>query len=134
MDILDFCAELEADIKAAYEGGVTMPVAEALAAKFLSGSLSVGNELEVADLDARMRRAGLKSLKGAVYLAECSKSDKKPSDKMLEAMIDSDKLVLESQEAFDTAEVYVNKLKNYLNVFHEAHVFMRTVAKGSYEG
>lgn len=133
MSLISLCEELESKITEAYESGVSMPEAEKLAAGFLTASLSIAKEMESLDLDKRMRKAGLKAIKAAVFLENATKGDKKPSDKMLEALVDSDKIVVDEQNAFDRAEVLVNKLNNYLSIFHEAHIYFRGIAKGNYE-
>jgi hypothetical protein len=125
--------ELTKDIKSAYEQGVTMEEAERLAAKFLHAQIQLGAALKNADLDARMRKNGLKAVKAAVYLEEAKKGDKKPSDVMLGSLVDSNELVLGEQNGFDTAEVYRNELDNMLNVARDAHIFMRGIAKGRFE-
>lgn len=124
------CEDLEKDIKNAYEGGVTVDDAEKLAAKFLDAQIQVGNELSTVDLDARMKKQGLKAIKAAVYLEEAGKSDKKPSDVFLAAKVDSSPLVDEAQKAFDSAEVTRNMLDNYLSVFRESHIYFRGISKG----
>lgn len=125
--------ELEKDIQNAYESSPTIEEAEKLAAKFLIAQLSVGAELAKADLDARMRKTGLKAVKAAVYLEAATKGDKKPSDVLIGAIVDSDKVVSETQDGFDRAEVYRNEFENYLSVFRDAHIYFRTLAKGRFE-
>lgn len=125
--------DLEKDIKSAYEEGVTLEQAERLAAKFLHAQLQVSALLQPADLDSRMRKSGLKALKAAVYLEAATKGDKKPSDVLLNALVDSDKLVQGEQDAFDGAEVSRDTLERYYNIFKEAHVYFRGVAKGRFE-
>jgi hypothetical protein len=131
--LLAFCDGLKKNITDSYEEGVTMEEAEKLAAKFLDGSLRVAEELRVADLDRRMKKAGVKSVKAAAYLEAASQGERKPSDKLIEAVIDSDKIVAAQQEEFDKAEVYAGLLENYLEVFHEGHVYFRGIAKGRFE-
>lgn len=130
---LTLCEELKNDIIKSYEEGVTLEEAERLAAKFLNGSIQVGEALRVADLDRRMKKSGVKTIRAAAYLDAASQGDKKPSDKLIEAVIDSDAVVAENQRMFDEAEVEVNVLQNYLSVFHEAHIYYRGIAKGRFE-
>lgn len=125
--------KMEKLIKNAYESSPTIEEAEKLAGRFLEAQIIVGKELSEVDLDTRMKKSGLKSVKAAVYLEKATASDKKPSDVMLNAMVDSDKLVGDSQDAFDKAEVLKNSLENYLSVFHEAHVYFRGIAKGRFD-
>lgn len=125
--------ELEKIIQAAYEEGVTLDEAEKLAGRFLHAQLKVAEELRVADLDARMRKTGLKALKAALYLEEVKKNEKKPSDTLLQHTVDANELTQNEQNSFDAAEVERDRLQNYLNVFKEAHVYFRGIAKGRFE-
>lgn len=130
---LSLCEELVNDIKNAYESSPTLEEAEKLAAKFLYAQVMVGNELRQADLDARMKKSGVKAVRAAVYMAAATKGDKKPSDVMLEATVNMDELVQGEQTSFDEAEVHKDQLYNYLNVFKEAHIYFRGIAKGRFE-
>lgn len=133
MNFTTYCEELEQDIKNAYENSPTIEESEKLAAKFLTAQIETGKALQVADLDSRMRRSGLKAIKAAVYLKAATADSKKPSDVLIGALVDSDKLVMGEQEAFDGAEVYKNRLENYLSVFRDAHIYFRALAKGRFE-
>lgn len=131
-ELKDLCERLSADIQSSYEEGVTMPEAEKLAGKFLYAQIQVANEIAEADLDARMKRAGVKAIKAAVYLEHARATDKKPSDTMLGALVDSDKIVASAVEDEAAAEIYRDWLKNQMAIFSEAHVHFRTIAKGSF--
>ncbi len=133
MKFADYAKELEKDIQNAYESSPTIEEAEKLAAKFLSAQIFTGNELAKISLSARMRKAGLKAIKASVYLEGASKGDKKPSDVLLNAVVDTDSLVAEAQDALDGAEVQVNQLENYLSVFKDSHIYFRSLAKGRFE-
>lgn len=130
---LAMCEGLTSKIKGAYEIGTTLEEAERLAAEFLHAQLMVGTHLQAADLNARMRKSGVKAIKAAVYLDGATKGDRKPSDVLLQAVVDSDKLVQTEQQSLDEAEVERNALENYLSVFKEAHIFFRGAAKGRFE-
>lgn len=132
-EFLSFCESLKRDIQRTYDDGITMEEAEKLAAKFLYAGIRVGEELKTLDLDRRMKKSGLKTIKATAYLNAATQGDKKPSDKLIEAVIDSDKDVAVAQDTFDQAEVLVNSLSNYLSVFHEAHIYYRGIAKGRFE-
>lgn len=134
MDIKTFVLELEKDIRKAYEESPTMEEAEKLAAKFLSAQIILAGELAACDLDARMRKAGLKRVKAAVYSDAVGRSDKKPTEATLASIVDMNELVEGEQAAFDAAEVHTEQLKNYLNIMREAHVYFRQVSKGSFNG
>ncbi len=126
-----YLENLAKDIELCYETPCSIEDAEKLAAHFLTAQIKVGEALKKADLDARMRKSGLKAIKAAVYLEAATKDPKKPSDVLIGAIVDSDKLVMAEQEGFDTAEVYKNQLENYLNVFNNAHLYFRALMKGS---
>lgn len=125
--------ELERDIKKAYETSVTIEEAERMAAKFLGAMFELGLGIRNSDLSARMRKAGVKAIRAAVYLDEAKKGDKKPTEATLTALVDSDKIVGDEQAAFDSAEVEKNLLQNYYDICREAHVYFRGVAKGRFE-
>lgn len=127
------CQSLSEKIKSAYEAGLTMEEAEKLSGEFLYGMTQVADALRDADLDTRMRKTGLKAIKAAIYLEEAKKTDKKPSDVMLAALVDCNDLVAGEQEGFDAAESSKDHLQNYYNIFKEAHVYFRGIAKGRFE-
>lgn len=130
---MDF-QKLTNKIKDSYETGVTMEEAEKLAGEFLHAQLEVASQLKVADLDARMRRSGVKAVKAGVYLDAVQKSDKKPSDVMLTAIVDTDETVKTEQDAYDASEVDKDYLENVLNILRDAHIHFRTIAKGNFNG
>lgn len=125
--------DLEKDIVKAYESGVTLEEAERLAGKFLHAQIQLSGRLKAADLDARMRKSGLKAVKAVVYLEESKKGDKKPTEATLTAMIDSNPVVSMEQDAYDQTEVDKDELQRLYDVFHEAHVYFRGIAKGRFE-
>lgn len=131
--LTELCAELTQDIKNTYTSSVTMEEAEKLAAKFLFGQIQVAEALQQIDLNARMRKTGLKAVKAAVYMEEATKTDKKPSDVMLNALVDRNELVLGEQDKFDEIEVEKNTLENYFSIFKDAHIYYRSVSKGRFE-
>ena len=126
-------AELEVLIINSYESGVTLTEAEALASRFLAAQLRVSEELRKADLDARMRKTGVKAARAATYLAEVQKNDKKPSDTLLGAIVDADNKVQAIQNDYDHAEVEKAELDRLFDVFANAHIHFRTIAKGRFE-
>lgn len=130
---MSFYAELESDIRKTYEEGVTLEEAERLAAKFLGAQMTVALELRSNDLDARMKKSGVKAVKAAVYHAEATKGDKKPSDTFLQSLVDMSELVGSEQKGLDEAEVARDLLQNYYNTFREAHIYFRGLAKGRFE-
>lgn len=131
--VLNLAKDLEKDIQNSYEGGITLPEAEKLASKFLSAQMIIANELSVVDLDARMKKSGVKAIRAAIYLDEVQKADKKPSDTLLEQKVNSNEIVLGQQEGLDTAEVERDLLQNYFNIAREGHIYFRNIARGKFE-
>lgn len=127
------CDSLSKEIEDSYESSVSIEQAEKLAAKFLYAQLQLSEELAVRDLDARMKKSGVKAIKAAVYHAEATKGDKKPSDAFLQSLVDMNEHVGSEQQSFDSAEVERERLQNYFNIFKEAHIFYRGISKGRFE-
>lgn len=125
--------QLETKIKNSYEQGVTLEQAERLASEFLHAQLAVSAELTKADLDSRMRKSGVKAVRSAIYLNIVSSADKKPTESHIESTLNTDKLVIDEQEALDKAEVTRDELKRYYDIFLNAHIFFRGIAKGKFE-
>lgn len=128
------CEELTTIIQNSYQEGVTVEEAERLAGRFLHAQILTGTELRKADLDSRMKKQGAKAVKAAVYLSEVQAVDKKPSDVLLQAKVDVDELVRGEQRSLDEAEVLRDELQNLLNVFNQAHIHFRSIAKGVFGG
>lgn len=133
MSLKELCDDLEKTAQNVYENGVALDEAEKLAAVYLSALLQISNEIKKMDLDARMRKTGIKALKATVYLDECAKADKKPTEAMLTALVDSNKYVQGEQDKYDQAEVEKEALIRYYDVFNNAHIYFRGVAKGKFE-
>lgn len=126
------CKQLEAKIIATYTIGTSLEDAEKLAAEFLSAMIMVSEELKKCDLDARMKKTGLKAIRAGVYIKNTLGVERKPTEKALESLIDTDEDCLESQNDFDIAEVEKSSLSRYYDVFMNAHLFYRSVAKGTF--
>jgi len=125
---------LEQKIVSSYEEGVTVDQAEKLAGEFLYGQVKVSQALKDADLDSRMKKSGVKAIRAAIYMAEATKSEKKPTEAMLAALIDSNDLVMSEQNSLDQSEVSRDELERYYNIFNNAHIHFRGIAKGSFGG
>jgi len=123
---------LEAKIQSVYTEGITVDEAEKLAAEFLNAQLQISKQLRDADLDARMKKAGNKAIRAAVYLNILKNNDKKPTEAAISAMIDSDETVLGQQQALDEAEVLKADLERSYDVFLNAHIYFRGIAKGGF--
>lgn len=125
--------ELEAEIQASYEEGVTLEAAERLAGKFLYAQIQLSATLRGADLDARMRKSGLKAVRAAVYSDIVGRSEKKPTVDALEHMLNSNELVNGEQVELDKAEVERDELERLYDIFLNAHIYFRGVAKGRFD-
>lgn len=126
--------DLEAIIEASYSDGITLEEAERLAGRFLHAQLQASKELRNADLDSRMRKSGLKAVKAAVYTDTCTKTEKKPTEAAIEAIINSNDLVNGEQTELDKAEVNRDELARTYSVFQAAHVHFRQMSKGVFGG
>ena len=124
---------LEAKIVESYEQGVTVEAAERLAAEFLHAQLTVSDELKKRDLDARMKKSGVKAIRAALYLETVKSADKKPTEAAIEATLNSNELVIGEQRLLDEAEVDKAELERYYDVFSNAHIFYRGISKGRFE-
>lgn len=127
------CKSLEEKIQAAYTAGVTLDEAEKLASEFLYAMMAVSTELKDADLDSRMKKAGVKGVRAALYLSTVQSSERKPTEAQIAAMIDVNEVVQGEQDGFDRAEVSRDELERYYQIFKEAHVHFRGVSKGKFE-
>lgn len=130
----EYLNKLEDKIQSAFEDGVTMEAAERLAAEFLHAQMKVSGELKKRDLDARMRKTGVKAVRAAAYGQIIASNEKKPTEGAIEHAINLDGSVRQEQDALDLAEVERDELKRYYDVFENAHIFFRGVAKGQFNG
>ena len=122
--------DLDKLIETSYEEGVTLDDAERHAAQFLHAQLAVSRELSHADLDARMRKSGTKAVRGAVYLDIVGGTEKKPTEAAIQSMIDTNEVVNKEQDAYDKAEVQKAEYERLYEVFGNAHIYFRSIAKG----
>lgn len=124
--------KLENNIKDSYENGVSMLQAERLAGEFLYAMSVISSELMKVDLDSRVRKSGVKAIRAAVYLEECQKDTKKPTEAMLSAIIDSNADVLQQQNELDEAETARDELKRLFDLYDQSHIHFRTICKGAF--
>lgn len=134
MNFKELCAELEAKIEQSYLDGIIADDAERLAGQFLGAMMKVSSELRKADLDSRMRKAGVKAIRAAVYMDAATKPEKKPTEAALSAIVDMNDIVQSEQNSLDEAEVSRDELERYFSIFQAAHVHYRTIAKGTFNG
>lgn len=125
---------LEDKIKDSYENGVTVEAAERLAGEFLVAQMSLAEDLRKADLNSRMHKAGVKSIKAAVYMDAATKTEKKPSDTLLDNLVNLNEIVQKEQQSFDEAEAEHDYLRNIYGILREAHIHFRSIAKGAFNG
>ena len=92
------------------------------------------SDLKNLDLDARMKRTSVKAIKAAVYLAEVQKNEKKPSDVLLNALVDTSDLVAGEQRRADASEADRDELERVYNVVTAAHHHFKQIAKGNFNG
>lgn len=134
VNINALCEELKVAIEKAYSEGITIPDAERLAARTLIVRLGLADSIKSASIDSKMKKHGVKAIRGAVYMDIISKSDKKPTEAALEAQVNLDAIVGKEEEAYATAEADYYHLTAYLDVFKDAHIYFRGIAKGTFEG
>lgn len=133
MSFEKLCKVLEGDIQRSYTEGVTVGEAEKLAGQFLHAQMQVSEHLKKVDLDAKMRKTGVKAVRAAIYMEAATKDPKKPSDVMLEAIVNLNDVVQAEQTSLDEAEVNRDNLERYYNIFRDAHVHFRTIARGKFD-
>lgn len=133
-DFKELCKKLENKIKSSYEEGTSMEEAEKLAAEFLYAQMVLSAELRKYELDARMKKSGNKTIRAAAYINIVSGQDKKPTEAGISAIIETDEQVASQQNLLDTAEVDAAELERYYNIFTNAHIYYRGVAKGAFGG
>lgn len=118
-------------IEKAYNEGITQSEAERLAAGSLLVMNDLSNKLIGTESDRRMRKQGLKAIRAAVRLEAAKSSEKKPTESMIDAMVDSNEMVAETESAYDAAEVGSQAVDRQYSIAKEAHLYFRSVAKGS---
>jgi hypothetical protein len=124
---------LEQKIINSYVEGVTITQAEGLAGEFLEAQIKVSEELKQLDLNARLIKDSVKETRAKVFLAEATKTDKKPSDSMLQAYVDSNEKVLLDQTTLADAEASRDELYRMFSIFQNAHLHFRAIAKGKFD-
>lgn len=132
--VIELLKQLEAKIQNSYLEGTTLEEAEKLAAEFLFAQMQVSGELQKLDLDARMRKSGVKAIRAVIYMEAATKDPKKPSDVMLDAIVNMNEIVSGEQTALDEAESKKAALERYYDIFVNAHIYYRGIAKGNFGG
>lgn len=124
---------LEGKIQESFETGISLEDAERLASELVFANMKLSEELKRVSLDARMRKSGVKSIRAALYLDIVQKSDKKPTEAAIAAMVDTEPLVVSQQTAFDEAEVEAEHLERIHRSFENAHILYRKISGGRME-
>lgn len=134
---MNFKTEAEAlrvKVQAAFQSGISMADSESLANEFLDAKMRMATEMTKLDLDARMRKQGVKAIKAAIYMEAATKDLKKPSDTLLEHLVNQNALVMCEQTAYDEAEVALAEVERIYANLHEAMILYRGIAKGGFGG
>ena len=126
--------DLIEEILKAGDEGVTVQHAERVAAKALFVMNAISEDLAKADKDTRMRKQGVKAIRSAVRQEEIKKHDKKPTEGALEDVVNLDNLVQSEETGFNDAEIQTEKLTREFNISKEAHLYFRSIAKGTFNG
>lgn len=134
MKFSELAQSLEKKIQNSYLEGVTTEAAELLAGEFLYAQMAVSGELKKFDLDARMKKTTVKTVRATMYNGITAGVDKKPTEAAIESRINTDSIVTKSQDELDQAEVERDNLMRYYNIFREAHIHFRGIAKGKFDG
>lgn len=132
MKIREYFDSLEEKIVDSYTTSISMEGSERLAGEFLRAQLLASKELKNLDLDSRMRKASVKSLRAVAYKEASTTSDKKPTESALEHVINSHPVVQKEQDEYDKSEANKSELERYLNIFQQAHHYYKGLSKGEY--
>lgn len=124
---------LEKKIINSYTEGVTLAEAEMLAGEFLEAQIRASEELKQLDLNARLVKDHVKEIRAKIFITEATKTDKKPSDNMLTAYVDSDPSVRDVQGTLAVAESDKDELYRMFSIFQNAHLHFRAIAKGKFD-
>jgi uncharacterized protein (DUF1778 family) len=125
--------KLEQKIISSYTDGVTLDDAEKLAAEFLDAQIQVSQELKRVSLESRLLKSVVKEERAKVLYKAATESEKKPSDSILQALVDSNLNVLEQQNAFDKAEEETKELDRMFSIFRDAHIYYRGISRAKFE-
>jgi hypothetical protein len=125
--------QLEQKIIKSYTEGTTLDEAERLAAEFLSAQIAVSEELKKSSLKARLLKNSSKAVRASILYEAATTPEKKPSDSILQALVDKNSDVQATQTSFDEAEEDANELDRMYNIFRDAHVYYRGIARAKFE-
>lgn len=122
---------LKEEIVKAYEEGISMEDAERNAARCLDVQIELNEKIKASALDARMKKNGYKTHRATEYLKIVQGSEKKPTESQIDAMLTVNTDVCRAQDDYEAADIEVEALKRYFDIFKDAHIFFRSVARGN---
>jgi len=124
---------LEQKIIKSYTEGTNLVDAESLAAEFLAAQIQISEEVKEESIRHRMLKADLKEKAAAVLYNAATAGDKKPSDSILQALVDKDPGVKEAYQVHVVSEERANELERLYNIFRESHIYYRAIGKGRFD-
>jgi hypothetical protein len=127
----DLIEQLQKRVSEVYENGTTVSQSEEITHELADAEFKLVTMITPLDLDARMRRHGVKQIRAAVYLDIIKNSEKKPTEAQIAAMVDSDSLVSDAQKGYDGAEAALAEAERLLDAVHNSQVVFRTLMKES---
>src|ERR1035437_7680428 len=105
------CKELSQTIERVYNEGCTILEAERLAARTLSVRMVLADDIKTKDLDARMKKHGVKAIRAKAYMDELVKYDKKPAETFLENAVNTCALVEAAETLYAVADTEKERLE-----------------------
>lgn len=126
--------ELKEAIKKATDEGVSIPDAERLAAKTLTARIELSEEIKTQAIDAKMKRLGVKAVQAETYKKATEGVEKKPTEAALIHTINLNPEVIQEEINHAEAEAELEYKQSLLEIFKDAHLYFRSIMKGSFEG
>lgn len=131
-NLKDLAKDLEQKMMAVAKDNQTIEEAEELAMELCAIEFRLVTEITPLHMDMLQRKNGVKHLRAAIRLEHMSKAGdgKKPTEGHLEALLDSDKLIIDEQKASDEAICEYAEAERLLNAVQNAQIPMRKKAGG----
>jgi hypothetical protein len=124
---------LEQKIINSYVEGVTASQAENIAGEFIEAQIKASEELKEESLRHRLLKADLKEISARLFYNEATKGDKKPSDSLLQSIVDKDPEVKEATQQYILAEEKANELFRLIDIFKQAHYHFEKISNGKFD-
>ncbi len=115
------------------EVGVDSSTADALAADFALARLAAIEVRKEIELKAKLKKTSVEAVRGSIYLDIVSKSEKKPTESMLEHILNTDKIVVGEENSLAKLEVETKALTEYADIFKDMHILCRKKVDGNDE-